>query len=142
MVSARGLTLRLALRLAVATLALASLAGCEQARQVSQGVDKTRDCAKLVKEIANLNLDPRSVALAAGQASDTAERLEQTARNADQADVRRAGENLAAKVRKLDDTAASSTPAQRQRAVNEVTTAATRLASTCGVPVDQLIQGS
>jgi hypothetical protein len=139
MVTARGLALA---RLALALLALAGLAGCEQAQQVSQGVDKARDCATLVKEIANLNLDPQSAARAAGKAEDTARRLDEAARNVDQTDVRRAGENLAAKVQKLADTAGRSTPAQREQAVREVTQAATRLASTCNVPVDQLLQPS
>jgi hypothetical protein len=138
MVAGRGL----ATRLAVALLAVAGLAGCEQAQQVGQGVDRTRDCAALVKEVANLDLDAQSVARAASRAEETARRLDQAARNVDQDDVRRAGENLAAKVEQLADTAANSTPAQRERAVRGVTDAATRLASTCGVSLDQVIQGS
>ncbi|HZD02549.1 MAG TPA: hypothetical protein VFA46_20890 [Actinomycetes bacterium] len=138
MVTARGL----APRLLLALLALAALAGCEQARQVNQGVDKARDCATLVKELANLNLDPQSLARAAGKAEDTVGRLDEVARDLDQTDVRRAAENLAAKVRRLADSASRSTPAQREQAVREVTDAAKRLASTCNVPIDQVIRTS
>ncbi|HZD68130.1 MAG TPA: hypothetical protein VFA45_04155, partial [Actinomycetes bacterium] len=92
MVAARGL----APRLAVTVLALTLLAGCEQARQVGQGVDKAGACARVLKEIANLDLDPQSVARAASQAEDTARRLDDAARNVDQNDVRSAAETLAA----------------------------------------------
>jgi hypothetical protein len=136
MVAAR----RLALPLVVAVLAVASLAGCQQARQVGQGVDKARDCATVLKEIANLNLDPQSVARAAGRAEDTANRLNDAARNVDQTDVRHAAENLATKLKALADKANNSTPAQLEQQIRDVTQAATRLASTCNVPIDQVIR--
>jgi hypothetical protein len=137
MVAAR----RIALCLAVALLALAGLAGCQRAQQVGQGVDKAKDCATVLKEIANLNLDPQSVARAAGQATETANRLNQAARNVDQADVRRAAENLATQVKKLAEAANSSSPAQLEQRIRDVTQAATRLASTCNVPIDRVIRG-
>jgi hypothetical protein len=128
--------------LAVALLALVALAGCKQAEQVGAGVGKAKDCATLLAELANLNLDPQSLARAAGKAQDTAKRLNEVARGADQAEVRDAGENLANKIRELADTAGRSTPAQREQAVREVTNAATRLASTCNVPLDKVITTS
>ena len=136
MVAARAL----APRLAAVLLALAALAGCEKAQQVSQGVDKARDCATVLKEIANLNLDPQSGARAASQAQDTANRLNDAARNVDQADVRNAAEDLAAKVKVLGSKANNTTPAQLEQQIREVTQAATRLASTCNVPIDQVIR--
>jgi hypothetical protein len=136
MVAARAL----APRLGAVLLALAALAGCEQARQVSQGVDKASACARVLKEISGVNLDPQSAARAAGQASDAAKRLEDTARNLDQSDVRNAAEALADKIQKLADTAGRSTPAQREQAVREVTQAASRLASACNVPIDQVVR--
>ncbi len=136
MVAARAL----APRLAAVLLALAALAGCEKAQQVSQGVDKARDCATVLKEIANLNLDPQSAARAASQAQDTANRLNDAARNVDQADVRNAAEDLAAKVKVLGSKANNTTPAQLEQQIREVTQAATRLASTCNVPIDQVIR--
>ncbi len=136
MVAARWL----APRLVVALLALVTLAGCDEAQQVSQGVDKARDCATLLREIANLNLDPQSVARAAGQAQTTAQRLEDAARNSDQTDVRNAAEDLATKVKALGNKANNTTPAQLEKQIREVTQSATRLASTCNVPVDQVIR--
>jgi hypothetical protein len=128
------------LTVVLALLALASLAGCQQAQQVGQGVDKAKDCATVLKEIANLNLDPQSVARAAGQAADTANRLNDAARNVDQADVRRAAEDLGTKVKALADKANNSTPAQLEQQIRDVTQAATRLASTCNVPIDQVVR--
>jgi hypothetical protein len=136
MVAARAL----APRLAAVLLALAAVAGCEQARQVSQGVDKAGACARVLKEVSGLNLDPQSAARAASQASDTAKRLEDTARNLDQSDVRNAAEALADRIQKLADTTSSSTPAQREQAVRDVTQAASRLASACNVPIDQVVR--
>ena len=131
-----------ALRLAVPALAMVALAGCEaaqKAQDVGQGVDKARQCAGLVQELTGLDLSPGAVARTAGRAEEVARNLDDRARDVDQAEVRQAAENLADRIQRLADTAASSTPAQRQRAVRDVTQAATRLASACNVPVDQLI---
>lgn len=132
------------LRLALPAVAMvAALAGCDQARQASQGLDKAQQCAGIVADLSGINLDlsPGSVARAAGRADEAARKLDDRARSIDQADVRDAAETLADRLQRLADTAASSTPAQRQRAVRDVTQAATRLASACNVPLDQLVRG-
>jgi len=130
---------RRAPRLLVALLLLAGLAGCQKAQQVGEGVSKARDCATVLKAIANLNLDPQSVARAAGRAQETAQRLDDIARGLDQSEVRQAAENLAGKVKALASKANNSSPAQLERQARDVTAAATRLASTCNVPLDQVI---
>jgi hypothetical protein len=133
------------LRLAVSAVAMvAALAGCDavqQAQDAGRGVDKARQCATLVADLAGVNLDlsPGSVARAAGSADDAARKLDERARDIDQADVRDAAETLANRLQRLSDTAANSTPAQRDQAVRDVTQAATRLASVCNVPLDQLV---
>lgn len=141
MVGARVSALRLALP-AVAMVAV--LAGCDsaqKAREAGRGVDKARQCAALVADLANINLDlrPGSVARAAGKADDAARKLDERARNIDQTDVKNAAENLADRLRALAGTASKSTPAEREQAVRDVTQAATRLASACNLPLDQLI---
>lgn len=133
------------LRLAIPAIAMvAALAGCDaaqQAQNAGRDVDKARQCASLVADLAGINLDlsPGSVARAAGKADDAARKLDERARNIDQTDVRNAAETLADRLKRLSDTAATSTPAQREQAVRDVTQAATRLASACNVPLDQLI---
>ena len=133
------------LRLAIPAVAMvAALAGCDaaqQAQNAGRGVDKARQCATLVTDLAGINLDlsPGSVARAAGRADDAARKLDERARSIDQTDVRNAAETLADRLKRLSDTAANSTPAQREQAVHDVTQAATRLASACNVPLDQLI---
>jgi hypothetical protein len=141
MVAARALAPRLAVAL-LALVVLLALVGCKQAQQVGAGVGKAKDCATLLAEIAHLNLDPQSVARAAGKAQEEATRLNEVARGADQAEVRQAGENLANKLKELADTASRSTPAQREQAIREVTDAATHLATTCNVPLDRVITTS
>jgi hypothetical protein len=137
-----------ALRLALPVVAMvAALAGCDaaqKARDAGQGVDKARQCASLVADLANLNLDlsPGSVARAADRADEAARKLDERARGIDQTDGRNAAQTLADRLRRLSDTAASSTPAERERAVRDVTQAATRLASACNVPLDQLTSTS
>jgi hypothetical protein len=131
------------LRLVLPVVAMvAALAGCDTAQKVQdagRGVDKARQCAALVTDLANLDLSPDSVARAAGSADDAARKLDERARNIDQADVKNAAQTLADRLQRLADTASSSTPAQREQAVRDVTQAATRLASACNVPLDQVI---
>src|SRR6266508_1165046 len=126
------------LRLVLPAVAMvAALAGCDAARQAQdagRGVDKARQCATLVADLAGINLD-----LSPGTADDAARKLDERARNIDQTDVRNAAETLADRLERLSDTAANSTPAERQQAVDDVTQAATRLASACNVPLDQLV---
>jgi hypothetical protein len=137
-----------ALRLALSAVALvAALAGCDavqKAQDAGRGLDKASQCAALVADLANINLDlsPGSVARAAGQADEAARKLDERARNIDQTDVKNAAETLAGRLQRLADTASTSTPAERQQAVRDVTQAATRLASSCNVPLDQLITTS
>ena len=133
------------LRLLLPALALvAALAGCDaaqKAQEAGRGVDKARQCAELVADLANLHIDlsPSSVGRAASQADEAARRLDERARNIDQTDVRNAAETLAERLHRLADTAASSTPAQRQQAVRAVTDAARQLASACNVPLDRIV---
>lgn len=139
MVGARISALRLALP---AVAMVAALAGCDavqKAQDAGRGVDKARQCAALVTDLAGVNLDPGSVARTAGQAGDAARKLDQRARNIDQDDVRNAAQTLADRLQRLADTATTSTPAQREQAVRDVTQAATRLASACSIPLDQLM---
>jgi hypothetical protein len=131
---------RLPVAVLVAVLVLGGLAGCQKARQVGEGVSKAKDCATVLKAIADLHLDPQSIARAAGRARDTAQRLDEIARGLDQSEVRQAAENLAGKVKALASKANNSSPAQLEQQVRDVTAAAARLASTCNVPLDQVIQ--
>ena len=132
-------------RLALVALAMmASLAGCDaaqKAQDAGRAADKARQCATLVADLTNIHIDlsPSSVGRAASQADEAARKLDERARNIDQADVRNAAETLADRLQRLADTAGSSTPAQRQQAVRDVTAAARQLASACNVPVDRIV---
>ena len=128
---ARGRAAAVALLLSVVVLA-----GCEAAQQASQGVDKAADCAALVGELSGV--DWSDVRQAPAEAEQAAERLDQRLREVDDADVKAAGEALRDRVRQLADAARSANAADVTRAVAEVEAAARRLASTCGVDVNQV----
>jgi hypothetical protein len=141
-VEGEGLVMaRHALRAAAVALVLAVpvLAGCDaaqQAQDIGQGVDKAADCAALVGELTGV--DWSDVRQAPAEAEQAAERLDQRLREVDDADVKAAGEALRDRVRQLADAAASANAADVQRAVADVEAAARRLASTCGVDVNQV----
>lgn len=135
MTGARGL------RAAAVALVLAVpvLAGCEaaqQAQEVGQGVDKAADCAALVGELTGINWS--DVQQAPAEAEQAAQRLDQRLREVDDADVKQAGEALRDRVRELADAAANASAADAREALADVEAAARRLASTCGVDVDQV----
>ena len=128
----RGLALAL-------VLAVPLLAGCDAAQQahdVAQGVDKARDCAALVGELTGV--DWSAVRRSAAEADRAARRLDDRLRQVDDADVKRAGEALRDRVRALARAARSASPAKARQALADVEAAARRLASTCGVDVDQV----
>ncbi len=127
---------RLATAVVAAALALPILAGCGEARDVAQGVDKARDCAALVGELTGV--DWGDVRRSAAEADQAARKLDDRLRQVDDADVKRAGEALVAKVERLADAARGTDRAAVQRAVDEVESAARQLAATCDVPVDQV----
>ena len=120
-------------------LAVPVLAGCDaaqQAQDIGQGVDKAADCAGLVSELTGVDWsDARRVPAEAEQA---AERLDQRLREVDDADVKRAGEALRDRVRGLAEAAGNADAADVRQAAADVEAAARRLASTCGVDVDQV----
>jgi hypothetical protein len=117
-------------------LSVVVLAGCRGAQQDSQGVDKAADCAALVGELSGV--DWSDVRQAPAEAEQAAERLDQRLREVDDADVKAAGEALRDRVRQLADAARSADAADVTGAVAEVEAAARRLASTCGVDVNQV----
>jgi hypothetical protein len=120
-------------------LAVPALAGCEaaqQAKEVGQGVDKTRDCAALIGALTGV--DWSDVRRAPAEAEQAAQKLDQRLREVDDADVKQAGEALRDRVRRLAEAARSADAADGQRALADVEAAARRLASTCGVDVDQV----
>ena len=127
---------RLATAAVAAALALPVLAGCGEARDVAQGVDKARDCAALVGELTGV--DWGDVRRSAAEADQAARKLDDRLRQVDDADVKRAGEALVARVERLADAARGTDRAAVQRALDEVESAARRLAATCDVPVDQV----
>ena len=122
-------------RLAVVALVLAApvLAGCDAAQQ---GVDKAADCAGLVGELTGI--DWSDVQRAPAEAEQAAQRLDRRLREVDDADVKQAGEALRDRVRQLADAAANASAADAREALADVEAAARRLASTCGVDVDQV----
>ena len=117
-------------------LAVPLLAGCDAAQQAQQGVDKAADCAGLVGELSGI--DWNDVRQAPGQAEQAAQRLDQRLREVDDADVKRAGEALRDRVRSLAVAARNADAADSRKALADVEAAARRLASTCGVDVDQV----
>jgi hypothetical protein len=117
-------------------LAMPVLAGCEAAQQAQQGVDKAADCAGLVGELTGI--DWSDVQRAPSEAEQAAQRLDQRLREVDDADVKQAGEALRDRVRQLADAAANASAADARQALADVEAAARRLASTCGVDVDQV----
>jgi hypothetical protein len=117
-------------------LAVPVLAGCEAAQQAQQGVDKAADCAGLAGELTGI--DWSDVQRAPAEAEQAAQRLDQRLREVDDADVKQAGEALRDRVRELADAAANASAADAREALADVEAAARRLASTCGVNVDQV----
>jgi len=120
-------------------LAMPVLAGCEaaqQAQEIGQGVDKAADCAGLVGELTGV--DWNDVRQAPAEAEQAADKLDRRLREVDDADVRQAGETLRDRVRQLADAARNASPADAQRALADVETAARRLASTCGVDAGEV----
>jgi outer membrane murein-binding lipoprotein Lpp len=120
-------------------LAVPILAGCEaaqQAQEIGQGVDKAADCTGLVGELTGI--DWSDVQRAPAEAEQAAQRLDQRLREVDDADVKQAGEALRDRVRELADAAANASAADAREALADVEAAARRLASTCGVDVDQV----
>jgi predicted small secreted protein len=131
-VASRG---RWALAVAV-VLAAPLLAGCEAAQQAQQGVDKAADCAGLVGELTGI--DWNDVRAAPAKAEAAANKLDQRLREVDDADVKRAGEALRDRVRRMAHAARSADAADARKALADVEAAARRLASACGVDVDQV----
>jgi hypothetical protein len=117
-------------------LAVPLLAGCDAAQQAQQGVDKAADCAGLVGELSGI--DWNDVRQAPAEAEQAAQRLDQRLREVDDADVKRAGEALRDRVRSLAEAARNADAADSRKALADVEAAARRLASTCGVDVDQV----
>ena len=120
-------------------LAVPVLAGCDaaqQAQDIGHGVDKAADCAGLVGELTGI--DWSDVQRAPAEAEQAAQRLDQRLREVDDADVKQAGEALRDRVRQLADAAANASAADAREALADVEAAARRLASTCGVDVDQV----
>ncbi len=120
-------------------LAVPLLAGCEaaqQAQDIGQGVDKAADCAALVGELTGINWS--DVQQAPAEAEQAAQKLDERLREVDDADVKQAGEALRDRVRELADAARNASAAEAQQALADVEAAARRLASTCGVNVDQV----
>ena len=127
---------RVATAVVAAALALPVLAGCGEARDVAQGVDKARDCAALIGELTGVQWS--DVRRSAAEADQAARKLDDRLRQVDDADVKRAGEALVARVRRLADAARGTDQADVQQALDEVESAARQLAATCDVPVDQV----
>jgi hypothetical protein len=120
-------------------LAVPVLTGCEaaqQAQDIGQGVDKAADCAALVGELTGINWT--DVQQAPAEAEQAAQKLDQRLREVDDADVKQAGEALRDRVRELADAARNASAAEAQQALVDVEAAARRLATTCGVNVDQV----
>jgi hypothetical protein len=120
-------------------LAVPALTGCEaaqQAQDIGQGVDKAADCAALVGELSGINWT--DVQQAPAEAEQAAQKLDQRLREVDDADVKQAGEALRDRVRELADAARNASAAEAQQALADVEAAARRLATTCGVNVDQV----
>jgi outer membrane murein-binding lipoprotein Lpp len=117
-------------------LAVPLLAGCDAAQQAQQGVDKAADCAGLVGELSGI--DWNDVRQAPAEAEQAAQRLDQRLREVDDADVKRAGEALRDRVRSLAEAARNADAADAGKALADVEAAARRLASTCGVDLDQV----
>ena len=120
----------------VLALALPLLAGCEATQQARQGVDKAADCAGLVGELTGIHWS--DLRRTPAEAERAAQKLDRRLREVDDADVKRAGEALRDRVRALARAARSASPAKARKALADVEAAARRLASTCGVDVDQV----
>jgi len=127
---------RVATAVVAAALALPVLAGCGEARDVAQGVDKARDCAALIGELTGVQWS--DVRRSAAEADQAARKLDDRLRQVDDADVKRAGEALVTRIGRLADAARGTDRAAVQRALDEVESAARQLAATCDVPVDQV----
>jgi hypothetical protein len=127
----------LPLRLAVTVLVLVGLTACGKINDtkdsVQSGVGKAKDCATLAGKIANINFNPDA---AASELEQDAKELKDTVDNLDSEDVKRAGQNVAAKVDALVRAAKTADPAKVRKAVDDVTASVKQVATACNIDID------
>ena len=111
------------------------LAGCSDAVDTAT---KVKDCATLASDLAQSGL-ARTPTQAEAEA--TAKKLQDRVETLDSQEVKDAASTLADRLEELRAAVAAKDAADVQAAVTRAREAARDAASTCGIPVDQLVPG-
>ena len=111
------------------------LLGCSEAVDTAT---KVKDCATLASDLAQSGLGRTPTA---AEAEATAKRLQERVESLDSQEVKDAASTLASRLEELRAAAARKDAADVQAALTRARDAARDAASTCGVPVDQLVPG-
>jgi hypothetical protein len=111
------------------------LLGCSDAVDTAT---KVKDCATLASDLAQSGLGSTPTA---AEAEATAKKLQERVETLDSQEVKDAASTLADRLEELRAAAARKDATDVQAAVTKARDAARDAASTCGVPVDQLVPG-
>jgi hypothetical protein len=126
-----------AIRPVVALLAaVLTLSACDQVDQAQQGVNKAQECASLAGKLTGIDLNPRT---APAEVEAKAKELEDTVNGLTSEDVKSAGNALVDKLGELGTALRNADAAKINKAIDDVQASARNLASTCNIPVDQIL---
>lgn len=113
-------------------------AAADKARDVP-GVSAVADCAALARAVTSANVDDPSAT--AESLEEQARQLDDRIRSIESTEVRQAVETLSQRVKSLAEAVARNDAADRQKALDDVRTAARDAAGACGIPVEQILGG-
>jgi hypothetical protein len=125
-----------AIRAAVALAAVLTLSACDQVDQAQQGVNKAQECATLASKLTGIDLNPRT---APAEVEAKAKEVEDTVNGLTSEDVKSAGNALVDKLGELTTALRNADAAEINQAIDDVQASARNLATTCNIPVDQIL---
>jgi predicted small secreted protein len=125
-----------AIRAAVALAAVLTLSACNEIDQAQQGVNKAQECATLASKLTGIDLNPRT---APAEVEAKAKEVEDTVNGLTSEDVKSAGNALVDKLGELTTALRKADAAEINQAIDDVQASARNLATTCNIPVDQIL---
>ena len=125
-----------AIRAALALAAVLTLSACNEIDQAQQGVNKARECATLASKLTGIDLNPRT---APAEVEAKAKEVEDTVNGLTSEDVKSAGNALVDKLGELTTALRKADAAEINQAIDDVQASARNLATTCNIPVDQIL---
>ena len=125
-----------AIRAAIALAAVLTLSACNEIDQAQQGVNKAQECATLASKLTGIDLNPRT---APAEVEAKAKEVEDTVNGLTSEDVKSAGNALVDKLGELTTALRKADAAEINQAIDDVQASARNLATTCNIPVDQIL---